>query len=68
MRHEKRKRFRQYCRNDLHEAYLIKLKFEQLCEVWKTCSVHYCWNRGVLIDLLIMNKPVDKNQEAGMFC
>ena len=33
MRHEKRKRFRHYCRNDLHEAYLIKLKFEQLCEV-----------------------------------
>ena len=26
--HEKRKRFRHYCRNVLHKTYLIKFKFE----------------------------------------
>ena len=31
--HEKRKRFRHCCRNTLHETYLIKFKFEKLCEV-----------------------------------
>ena len=33
MTHEKRKRFRHYCRNVLHETYLIKFKFEKLSEV-----------------------------------
>ena len=28
MTHEKRKRFRHYCRNVLHETYLIKFKFD----------------------------------------
>ena len=36
MTHEKRKRLRHCCRNILHETYLIKFKFEKLCEVWKT--------------------------------
>ena len=31
--HEKRKRFRHCCRNILYETYLIKFKFEKLCEV-----------------------------------
>ena len=33
MTQEIRKRFRQHCRNFLHETYLIKFKFEKLCEV-----------------------------------
>ena len=33
MTHEKRKRFRHRCRNILQETYLIKFKFEKLCEV-----------------------------------
>ena len=40
---QKKKRFRHYCRNIMHEIYLIKFKFEKLCEVWKTYFVHYCW-------------------------
>ena len=33
MTREKRKRFRHYCRNVLHDIHLIKFKFEKLCEV-----------------------------------
>ena len=72
MTHEKRKRFRHYCRNVLHETYLIKFKFEKLCEVWKTdilsIIAELLSTRGVLIFLFIMNKPIDKLQGAGMFC
>ena len=70
--HKTRKRFRHYSRNVLHETYLIKFRFEKLCEVWKTDILSIIAEllsiRGVLMFLFIMNKPIDKHQDAGMFC
>ena len=72
MAHAIRKKFRQHCRKVLHETYLIKFKFEKLCEVWKTAILSIIAEllsiRGVLIFLFITNKPIDKQQDAGMFC
>ena len=46
MSHGKRIRLRHFCKNVLHETYLVKFKFEKLCKNWKTdvlsLLLNYC--------------------------
>ena len=53
--------------------HLIKFKFEKLCEVWKADILSiiaelYSMKGLLKMFLFIMNKPIDKHQDAGMFC
>ena len=73
--HGKRIRQIYFCKNILHEKYLIKFRFEKLCGA----KIHtkadnlliiaeLLSSRRVIVFLFIMNKPLNKQQDVEMFC